>query len=101
MQTRQDIAEALKIEDKRLRYILYVAKDRLKYRQFEISKKAGGVRVISAPSDRMLWLQRQVYRLLETQYIAKPCVQGFVPERSIVTNARLHLEHFSRPCSVA
>lgn len=92
MQTRQDVASALDISDRRLRFILYGRRDRIRYRMFEIPKRSGGVRIISAPPPALLWLQRKVYALLADRLKAKACAHGFLSGRSIVTNAQSHLQ---------
>ncbi|SES30997.1 RNA-directed DNA polymerase [Vreelandella subterranea] len=68
------------------------------YHQFDIAKKSGGVRTISAPSDELKDLQRKLSDLLldckEVIYLDKKveCLlsHGFERERSIITNARIH-----------
>ena len=91
MQTRQDVAAAIGITDQRLCFFLYAHRERLNYRVFQIPKRSGGTREISAPPGHLLWLQKRVYALLSARYSAKACVHGFVPTRSIVTNARPHV----------
>ncbi len=60
------------------------------YKTFEIPKCTGGARVISSPPSSLLWLQRRAYSFLLPYYRTKVCAHGFVPERSIVTNSRIH-----------
>lgn len=63
------------------------------YTSFVIPKRAGGIRIISAPRRRI----KEVQRLLSTAlldlygYGRKP-VHSFVKERSVVTNARQHVQ---------
>lgn len=63
-----------------------------RYKSFEIPKKAGGVRVISAPARtkyrRML---HYVNELLKGLYIPNESVMGFTEGRSVATNARVHV----------
>ncbi len=61
------------------------------YQRFEIAKKTGGTRLICAPMPR---LKRAQYWILANilDNIALPVTaHGFVPARSIVTNARPHI----------
>ena len=68
------------------------------YHQFDIPKKSGGVRTISAPSDELKDLQRKLSDLLldcKTVIHIENKVKctlshGFERERSIITNARIH-----------
>ena len=48
-QTRKDIANLLEIDEKSLRYYLFVIRPENMYRSFSISKKNGGSRQINAP----------------------------------------------------
>lgn len=60
------------------------------YRRFMLPKKTGGQRTISAPMPR---LKRAQYWVLDNLLAKVPChaaVHGFMPGRSIVTNAAPH-----------
>jgi retron-type reverse transcriptase len=60
------------------------------YRRFSLPKKTGGVRTISAPMPR---LKRAQYWVLDNLLAKVPChdaAHGFLPGRSIVTNAAPH-----------
>lgn len=61
------------------------------YRRFCIPKKAGGVREISAPLPRLKSLQRWILRELLSRVPVHDAAHGFVPGRSIVTNAAPHV----------
>ncbi|WP_412770674.1 reverse transcriptase domain-containing protein, partial [Ralstonia solanacearum] len=63
------------------------------YRSFELAKRSGGIRVIREPRKRLKLLQLKALEDLEQRAgRPKPCAHGFVKDRSIVTNARKHLE---------
>ena len=63
-----------------------------RYRAFILSKRSGSHRVIHEPRRRLKDLQLKVLAFIEQRAgPANPCVPGFVPGRSIVTNARQHL----------
>jgi len=63
------------------------------YRTFKIKKKSGGMREIRAPYPSLKAIQQWVYdNVLKSQYV-HGCAHGFRPRRSIVTNARTHLEN--------
>lgn len=61
-----------------------------RYRRFEISKRGGGKRTILAPIPELMDLQRRFAAKLAQCYDPKPCVHGFVVNRSIVSNAMIH-----------
>ncbi len=61
------------------------------YVDFEIPKKAGGVRKISAPVESLKQIQQSLNLLLQALCEVSPEATGFVPGRSIVTNATAHL----------
>ncbi len=61
------------------------------YRRFAIPKKTGGTRLISAPLPRLKALQRWVLDHLLAKVPVHDAAHGFVPGRSIVTNAAPHV----------
>jgi RNA-directed DNA polymerase len=77
------------IEPKRLEH--YSRNISEKYNHFEIEKKSGGMREISAPDPYLLFIQRQIVKLLLHSYQPTEQSHGFIHERSIVTNAELHI----------
>jgi RNA-directed DNA polymerase len=62
-----------------------------KYRQYEIPKKSGGIRVISAPDEYLIYIQRLIKEILELFFQATHFSHGFIKDRSIVSNAEMHL----------
>ena len=93
LRTRADVADLLEIPHGHLNYILTRGRGSYPYRKFQIPKKSGGMREISAPTGSMLILQKKLHGVLNLVYRPKPSVHGFVPERSILTNA---FEHASK-----
>ncbi|MBS1302154.1 reverse transcriptase domain-containing protein [Loktanella sp. SALINAS62] len=61
------------------------------YSHFDISKKSGKNRLISAPDDRLKMLQKKIACSLSNLYKPRNPVHGFVPDRSVRTNAESHL----------
>jgi RNA-directed DNA polymerase len=90
LKVRQDVAELLEVEDKFLLAVLYGTKERGRYRSFEIRKRAGGSRVISAPPKNLAILQVKLNTVLNLVYKPKWCAFGFVREKNIVGNASEH-----------
>ncbi|HCY63237.1 MAG TPA: RNA-directed DNA polymerase [Oxalobacteraceae bacterium] len=61
------------------------------YKTFIIAKRNGSPRVIHEPRIALKVVQEKLLHFLyENAGMAKPCVQGFTPGRSIVTNAQKH-----------
>ncbi len=60
------------------------------YHKFSIANGFGKVRLISAPDRRLKILQRKLVPLLDQLYRIRNPVHGFVPKRSVKTNAEAH-----------
>jgi RNA-directed DNA polymerase len=90
LKTRKDIADLLDLTEKQLNFHLYVLPLEKRYTVFRIAKKMGGIREISAPISPIKIIQRKLKQVLEEVYQPKPSTQGFIRDRSIVTNARKH-----------
>ncbi len=93
LSTAADIAEAMGIDVRELRFLSFTRDvSRIShYKQFEISKKTGGTRRISAPMPRLkraqYWVLDNVFAKLKTHAAA----HGFVSGKSIVSNAEPHV----------
>jgi len=61
------------------------------YIAFEIPKKSGEMRQIEAPNRKLKWMQKGIKAQLETLFEAEPGAHGFVPGRSIQSNAGMHV----------
>lgn len=83
-----ELAQLLDVTPKQLRRYTY-GRGR-NYRRTEIKKRQGGTRTISQPGDGLKILQSKVAMLLSAAYRHRTCVHGFVPDRSIATNAAAH-----------
>ena len=87
------LANAMGISISELRFLSYSRKTSTvnHYKRFQIPKKTGGVRTISAPMPRLkrsqYWLLENILQKINIHEVA----HGFVPERSIVTNAKPHV----------
>ncbi|MFT4438140.1 reverse transcriptase domain-containing protein [Caballeronia sp. 15715] len=63
------------------------------YKAFLMAKRSGGHRLIREPRRRLKLLQAKLLAyLLDRAGTPKPCAHAFTKDRSIVTNARKHLE---------
>lgn len=99
IKTRVEMAKCLGITVRQLTHILYVKKPESYYHSFEIPKKSGGVRIISAPSDILKTLQAKLAKTLEdyqagyinNQELKRTNIShGFEKDKSIITNAWIH-----------
>lgn len=82
-----DLAKFLGIQYEDLHKVLF---SRDNYIEYEIPKKHGGTRKISAPKKILKRIQGVLKIKLESVYIPKNCVNGFVTNKSIYTNAYRH-----------
>ena len=77
---------------KQLTYHAYSKNNPNRYFQFQIpKKKKGEFRTITAPNKGLKCIQRCLNALLLEQFKANPAANGFVPGKSIVDNAKVHL----------
>ncbi|MGY4435241.1 RNA-directed DNA polymerase [Bradyrhizobium sp. F1.13.1] len=98
--TLHDLAAILGYQPKALAYLIYKLPPSARYTQFSVPKKSGGVRVISAPEDRLRRLQRHLSKVLyqcrEEIEAASPkrssLSHGFRKAHSIITNAKPHIK---------
>lgn len=87
------LADALNLKLGQLRFLTYHRKVSLvnHYKRFYIPKKTGGKRLISAPmpliKSAQLWILKHILYQIPNTHQA----HGFVPERSIVSNAEQHI----------
>lgn len=63
------------------------------YESFQVPKKTGGFRDITAPKGKLKRLQSFIAELLSSCYSPDTCVKGFAKHESVVTNAVKHLHH--------
>lgn len=92
LHTAPELALAMQISLSALRWLSYHRKGAtlVHYHRYEIAKKTGGMRCISAPKPALRkaqsWIQENILARIPLQAQA----HGFVPSRSIVTNAQDH-----------
>ena len=61
------------------------------YKTYPLPKKAGGNRTITVPPTWLRLLQRTIYEQILRPLGAHEAAHGFVPQRSIVSNATVHV----------
>lgn len=100
---RHDELAAIGAEDemipftiKQINYYCNPAHTEGRYRHFEIPKKSGGVRQITAPRTRSyMELLRCLNQILKTVYSPSEYAMGFTEGRSVATNAAQHVgQHY-------
>jgi RNA-directed DNA polymerase len=92
LQTPSELAAALGVSVPRLRWLCVhteVAR-RIHYVQFTVPKKSGGTRTLSAPHRALAAAQRWVLENIVAKLPAESAAHGFLPGRSILTNAAAH-----------
>ena len=90
--TPAELAAALNLEIPKLRWLAFhtdVA-SRIHYVTFTVPKKSGGTRTLSAPYRTLAAAQQWVQDNIVSRLPAESPAHGFLPGRSVVTNARPH-----------
>ncbi|WP_338666601.1 reverse transcriptase domain-containing protein [Pseudodesulfovibrio methanolicus] len=87
-----DLALFLGFPAKKLSYVLYkhLGGPNGQYTDFEIKKRSGSTRNISAPFTGLKGIQRRLAEKLQDIYMVKKSVHGFVTDRDILSNATNH-----------
>lgn len=94
--TRNELADFLGIPRKKLTHILYINKPDSYYETFEIPKKSGGKRKISAPFGDLKSVQKKILKALydhinECKQDTKCNIShAFEKGKGIISNARVH-----------
>lgn len=88
---RQDLARELDTTEKNLTYLIYKVPDTKRYRSFEIPKRNGGNRQITAPNKYLKALQRKLADRLNVVYPGRSDVYGFAKGKNTYSGARMHL----------
>jgi RNA-directed DNA polymerase len=93
LKTRQDVADLLEVDRAHLNYHLHISPHSTRYTAFEIPKRSGGTRKITAPVTALKIIQRKLNQVLQLVYYDKrrPPVHSFISDHSILTNAKKHL----------
>ncbi|HEY9851343.1 MAG TPA: reverse transcriptase domain-containing protein [Leptolyngbyaceae cyanobacterium] len=91
MKNPRDIAWLLEIPYQRLVYHIYQVPPEYKYLTFELNKKSGGTRIVSAPASALKLIQKKLNQVLQSAYQPKPSVHGFIYSKNIATNAKAHI----------
>lgn len=79
---------------KQLTYYAHAHKEKSCYTEFKIKKKSGGERSIHAPVSGLKAIQKTLALILEYVFVPHPAAKGFVREKSIVDNAKVHIGNY-------
>lgn len=92
LHTPADLAVALGLPLPKLRWLCFhtEAATRIHYVQFEVPKKTGGTRTLSAPHALLASVQDWVLGSVLAKLPTHDAAHGFVPGRSTLTNAAPH-----------
>jgi retron-type reverse transcriptase len=89
--TREDVAELVGVEEKELDALMRPGTEAGSgYVEFEVPKRSGGVRRISAPRAKLKAVQRAILEKILEHMPAHEAAHGFVKGRSTVSNAEPH-----------
>ncbi len=93
MHTGIDLAARLGIKLSALRWLTYHRRGAtiVHYHRYSIAKKTGGLRYISAPKPALAHCQRWILDNILRHISSSVNAHGFLPERSIVSNATPHV----------
>jgi retron-type reverse transcriptase len=92
LQRAEQLAAAMMISLGQLRFLTYARRvsSVSHYQRFQIPKKSGGMRQISAPMPRLKRVQEWVLRSILDKVPVHDAAHGFRRGRSIVSNAAVH-----------
>lgn len=88
-----ELAEALGLSIPKLRWLAFhteVAR-RVHYVSFEVPKRSGGTRLLSSPHRTLKKAQQWILENILSKLPVEPVSHGFVPGKSILTNATPHV----------
>lgn len=91
--TPADLAAAMGLTIPRLRWLAFhsEAPTRVHYVTFEIAKRNGGLRRLSAPHQQLAAAQRWILTRILNLIPVHNSAHGFVAQHSVLTNARSHV----------
>lgn len=90
----EDLAKAMDVPLAELRFLSFTREvsEVSHYKKFQLLKKSGGKRQISAPMPRLKYAQYWILHNILNKIVLHEAAQGFVKKKSIVSNAQQHLQ---------
>ena len=86
-----NVKEPKPIQIKSLNYYANHKIAKRRYTQFIIRKKNGGERIINSPVSQLKLIQKCINLIFNVIFNPTPYAMGFVPGKSIVDNAKIHV----------
>src|SRR5262245_10675927 len=92
LSTPADVAKAMKLTIPQLRWLAFHTEvaSRVHYVSFTVPKKTGGTRILHAPHRKLASAQQWIFDTIVSRLSAEAPAHGFLPGRSILTNAQPH-----------
>lgn len=92
-QNIEELAQAMNLSVGKLRFLSFDRRtsETTHYINFKLPKKTGGHRLISAPMPDLKAAQIWILDNILSRVAVHDAAHGFVPEKNIVSNARVHL----------
>ena len=87
----RDLAGLLGLRPSQLSYYAFRIEKNAVYKRFSIPRRNGKKRQIEIPIPTLKYIQRIIHESLTKVYGPHDAVHGFVPGRSVITNAKGHL----------
>jgi RNA-directed DNA polymerase len=93
LSTPADVAAALGLTIPKLRWLAFHTEvaTRIHYIHFQVPKRSGGTRTLSAPHRTLKAAQHWIFENILTKLAVESPAHGFVTGRSILTNAQQHV----------
>ncbi len=90
----EDLAKAMEVSVADLRFLSYsrTVSTVNHYKKFNVPKKSGGTRLISAPMPRLKSAQYWILETLLNKITLHDAAHGFVKKKSILSNAQNHVK---------
>lgn len=86
----EELRESIGVKKIYFYKVLY-CNDRL-YKQISIPKRSGGIRILNVPPIALKEIQRWILDNILYKVQPEPCATGFMPNKSIISNAAPHLK---------
>jgi RNA-directed DNA polymerase len=89
----EELAKAMNLSVGKLRFFAFDRKtsEVSHYINFKLPKKSGGTRLISAPKPALKAAQIWILENILNRVAVSDAAHGFLPEKNIVSNARIHV----------
>ncbi|MDB5388162.1 MAG: hypothetical protein JWM11_3808 [Planctomycetaceae bacterium] len=93
LNTPAEMALALGLTIPQLRWLAFHSDvtSRIHYVHFTVPKRSGGLRTLSSPHQKLAAAQSWILSNILSKVRTEPAAHGFVPGRSILTNAQPHV----------